>query len=334
MNLRPIWQVTVLNFQMKFTSTELYKNVKLQMKGCSFFIVLLAIILNGCKSFKEQDDELKDTPDRGKIYVSADESFKPIIDQQVIVYESNHPGTKIIVQYKEEQEALKDMATDSIRMIIATRRHTLAEEEFMQDSMKVSARSIRVARDAVAVIVHPEAPDSLFTMQQIRDILTGRSTKKLNPVFDGVKATSTVRFVVDSILHGDSLSPDVRAARSSEGVIDYVSTHKDAIGFIGVSWVANKDDSLQISFLKKVKIARLESKDLPGRYILPVQANIFLNRYPMVRDLVYILKENYKGLGRGFGEFMRGDIGQRIFNRAYLMPTEKSFVLRPVRLNE
>jgi phosphate transport system substrate-binding protein len=117
-------------------------------------------------------------------------------------------------------------------------------------------------------------------------------------------------------------------------VIDYVANHPDAIGFIGVSWIGNPEDVQQASFLKKVKMAQLESKDLSGKYILPVQANIYMNRYPMVRDLVYILKENYKGLGYGFAGFMSGEIGQLIFRRAYLMPTKKNFRVRPVVLNE
>lgn len=301
---------------------------------CCFSAVLLAFMLNGCKSYKQQQDELKDTPNRGKIYISADESFKPIVDAQVQVYEANHPGTSIIVQYKSEQEALNDFATDSIRMIIATRAPSQREKVFMRDSMKVSSEYMKVAKDAIAVIVHPQAPDSLFTMQEIKDILTGRFSKNLNPVFDGVKATSTVRFIVDSILRGDSLSPNVRAARTSEGVIDYVSKNKDAIGFIGVSWVGNREDSAQISFLKKVKMALLESTDKPGKFILPVQANIYMNRYPMVRDLVYIRKENHKGLAYGFGDYLTSEIGQLVFKRAYLMPTFKSFTVRQYQLNE
>ncbi|HYM93820.1 MAG TPA: substrate-binding domain-containing protein, partial [Chitinophagaceae bacterium] len=154
------------------------------------------------------------------------------------------------------------------------------------------------------------------------------------PVFDGVKATSTVRFVIDSVLHGDSLTPKASAARTSEGVIDYIAKNPDAIGFIGVSWVGDKDDTMQISFLKKVKMAQLESVNIPGNYILPVQANIYLRRYPMIRDVTYILKENYRGLGHGFADFLSGEIGQLIFKRAYLVPAQKDFRVRPVRLNE
>lgn len=311
------------------------------MKGravrfCSGIVMALlgCVLLNSCKSYKARESRLTDTKDRGQINVSADESFKPIVDELVQVYESNHPGTHIVVQYKPEAECLKDFAVDSIRMIIATRGYSENEKLFLLDSMKVSPDQMVVARDAVAVIVHPNAPDSLFTMKQLREILTGRFKENLIPVFDGVQATSTVRFVVDSVLHSDSLTSKARAARTSQGVIDYVAITPNAIGFIGVSWIGNRDDTQQLGFLKKVKMAKLESKGVPGSYILPVQANIYYNQYPMVRDLVYILKENHRGLGHGFADFMSGEIGQLIFRRAYLMPVQKNFRIRPVRLTE
>jgi phosphate transport system substrate-binding protein len=299
------------------------------------FILSASILFAGsCKSYDEQEKELPDTPSRGTIHISADESFKPVIDEQVKVYQANTPGTRIIVHYKPEAECLQDFAVDSIRMIIATRGFTKGEENFMVDSLRIGPTKLVVAKDAVAVIVNPLSQDSLFTMNEIKDILRGKFNKNLIPVFDGVKATSTVRFIVDSVLKSDSLSPTAVAARTSEGVIDYVAKNPAAIGFIGVSWIGNKDDSSQMNFLTKVKIARLESTDKPGGYVLPYQVNIFENRYPMVRDLVYTLKEGHKGLGRGFADFLGGEIGQLIFKRAYLAPALRSFILRKARLRE
>jgi phosphate transport system substrate-binding protein len=300
----------------------------------SIALVLSCVLFAGCESYQEKRAKLTDTEKRGKITISADESFKPIVDAQVEVYESNNPGTTIAVQYKPEAECLKDLLNDSIRMVIATRKASAAEEKFLTDSMKVGPVQVTVARDAVAVIVHPGAADSLFSMEELKAVLTGKFKKNLIPVFDGVQATSTVRFIVDSVLHDEPLTPKAMAASTSEEVINYVATHPDAVGFIGVSWIGNKDDGNQLSFLKKVRIAQLESTDVAGSYVLPVQLNIYTKRYPMVRDLVYILKEKHKGLGNGFADFMRGQIGQLIFRRAYLVPTQKKFTLRPVQLKD
>ena len=299
-----------------------------------FLVTLILPVCVGCKSYKEQKAELPDTYDRGQINISVDESFKPVIDEIIQVYESNRPDASIKVQYKPEAECLKDFATDSIRLIIATRPFSTKEKNFMVDSMRIGPEYLTVARDAIAVIVNPGAEDSLFTMTDIKAILNGSFKKNLIPVFDGTNATSTVRFIIDSVLRNDTLTRKAMAAKTSQGVIDYVAKNKEAIGFIGVSWIGNKEDTAQRSFLKKVKIAHLESTDKQGAYILPVQDNIYLRRYPMVRDLVYILKESHKGLGHGFADFMSGEIGQLIFKRAYLDPTVRNFIIRPARLRE
>lgn len=302
-------------------------------------IIYLLLILNvffiSCKSKTEKEKTLKDTPWRGSISISADESFKPVIDEMVKVYELNRPKTKINVFYKPEAECFKDFFVDSIRMIIATRRYNEEEKELMSDSLNVAPSSLVVARDAIAVIVNPSADDSLFTLKDLKEILTGKFKKKLIPVFDGVKATSTVRFIIDSLLKGDSLTSDAMAARSSTGVIDYIAKTPGAIGFIGISWIGNHEDPNQLSYLKEVRMAGIESHYFPGQYVKAYQENIYSKNYPLVRDLVYTLKENYQGLGFGFATFMSGEIGQLIFRRAYLVPQIlRNFGIRPANIKE
>jgi phosphate transport system substrate-binding protein len=171
-------------------------------------------------------------------------------------------------------------------------------------------------------------------MQDIRSIAKGTSGYKYKLLLDGKSATSTVRFVVDSLLQGQPLSPNVVAAQNTEGVIDYVSKNQDAIGLLGVGWIGNKDDTTQRSFLKKVKIAQIECKGCNGTYVDPVQYNIAYNRYPMIRPLYYILKENYDGLGNGFANFLIYEKGQKIFYRAYLLPARMSFESRNMQISK
>ena len=295
-------------------------------------IFYLFFVLLACKA--KQRDPDRDTRDKGVINISVDESFKPVIDAQVLVYEADHPDAKINVHYKPEAECLKDLMVDSVRMIIATRRINDEERNFLVDSLKVSPDQMMIAHDAIAVILHPDEENYRFTMQEIREILQGRFRKNLIPVFDGLKATSTVRFIVDSVLRGDSLTRKALAARSSEEVIDYVSKNPAAVGFIGVSWIGNKDDEQQQSFLTRVRLAEIECKGLAGQYVQPIQVNIYNGLYPLTRELVFILKESYRGLGHGFSSFMTSERGQLIFRRAYLAPGYLPFIVRPVKVRE
>lgn len=299
-----------------------------------YITAVMQLVLVSCNADKKKISKPADTPVSGSINISVDASFKPVVDELIKVFESNTPGTKINVQYKPEADCVKDLWNDSVRMIISTIQLTEPERMELVDSFKVMVTQVPVARDAIAVIVNPKSPDSLFNMSEIKSILAGTYSRPLIPVFDGVKATSTVRYMVDSVLKGTPLSSSAVAASTSDSVINYVAQTPNAVGFIGVSWIGNPDDDEQLSFLKKVKIAHLQSNDKERKYILPVQANIYGKRYPMTRDLAYILKEGHRGLGTGFANFINGEIGQLIFKRAYLMPGRRNFVIRPIQLNE
>lgn len=297
-----------------------------------WWIYFLFFIFSACGEEKTHPNE--DTRDKGRINISADESFKPVIDAQVQVYEADHPNVKLKVHYKPEADCLNDLTTDSVRMIIVAKRINRDEISFLQDSLKTAATQMMMAYDAIAVIIHPDEEIRRFTMNEIKEILQGNFRKNLIPVFDGLKATSTVRFIVDSVLRGDSLTSKTLAAKSSEGVVDYVSKTPNAVGFIGVSWIANKDDPQQQSFLTKVRLAEMECRNLPGQYVQPIQVNIYNGLYPLTRELVFILKENHKGLGHGFSDFMTSERGQLIFRRAYLVPGYMPFIVRPTKLRE
>ena len=155
-------------------------------------------------------------------------------------------------------------------------------------------------------------------------------------MFDGLSATSTIRFAIDSLLKGKAFDKNkVQAAKNSKEVLDYVASDENAVGFVGISWIGNPEDTAQVNMLKKVKIAYIKCGlciDTP--YIKPTQAGIMTRRYPLVRGLYYILKENYSGLGSGLAGFMQYERGQLIFRRAYLQPGIINFNVRKVIVNE
>jgi phosphate transport system substrate-binding protein len=292
----------------------------------TLLIALLSVFFTSCHQDVRTDT---DTLDSGTIHISVDESFKPVIDSEIQVFEALYPKAKIIAEYKPEADCFKDLIKDSTRMIIVTRALTSDEERFYKDTLSYTPGSSLVAYDAIAVIENREMKDSLYSMSEIRGILEGSTGDKTLAVFDGVKETSTLRFVVDSVLRGKTLDPKkVFAENGSQEVIDYVSTHPDVLGFVGVSWIGNPEDTAQMSFLTKVRIVSLQCTCPEQSYIKPYQANIILKRYPMVRGLYYILKENYSGLGTGFSTFLEHDRGQKIFSRAYLAPAKMNLNIR------
>ncbi len=275
-----------------------------------------------------------DTPEQGSIWISADESFRPIVEELVQVYQSHHPQTTIQVQYKPEADCFKDLFVDSIRMVIVARRPTPQEEKWLTDSVGGITRIRAVARDGVAVLAHPSQTKEKWTTTELRELLSENFNKSLIPVVDGLKATSTVRFLIDSVLRGQLPSSKLMAARTSQSVIEYVADHPSVIGFVGVSWIGNREDSLQRVWQPRVKMLRIINDRFPDYSSLPDQVNVYTRLYPLTRDIVYIVREKHEGLATGLARFMESEVGQLIFKRAYLAPLLKDFGFRRVKLND
>ncbi|MBM3432490.1 MAG: phosphate ABC transporter substrate-binding protein, PhoT family [Bacteroidetes bacterium] len=275
-----------------------------------------------------------DTPEQGSIWISADESFRPVVEELVQVYQSIHPQTHIQVQYKPEADCFQDLLVDSIRMVIVARRPSPAEKKWLTDSIGGLNKSRAVARDGVAVIAHPSQKKLVWTKNELRELLSGKINNTLIPVVDGLKATSTVRFLIDTLLKGEPPSPQLMAARTSQAVIEYVADHPNVIGFVGVSWIGNREDSLQRIWQPRVKMLQVVNDQFPTYHFLPDQFNIHTQMYPLTRDIIYLLREKQEGLGTGLARFMESEGGQLIFKRAYLAPLLKDFDFRPVQLRE
>jgi phosphate transport system substrate-binding protein len=303
------------------------------------FLTIIAIVLvaASCNLNKKKAKVIAgdDTINSGTIHISVDESFAPIIDSQIKVFMSLNPKARIIAHYKPEADCLKDMLNDSTRMIIITRGLSDDEELYYKDTLSFIPMHGRIATDAIAVITNNKAKDSLFSVAEIRGMLGGTSPYNYELVMDGLKATSTVRFLIDSVLRGQSLKGNVKAAKNSEGVINYVASSPNAIGFIGVSWIGNREDPAQMTFQKKVRLAALQCANCTEEvYVRPYQANMAMKRYPLNRGLHYILKENYAGLGKGFVNFLTHEKGQLIFRRGYLVPDRMALQIRKANVTE
>jgi len=302
------------------------------MKKPHLLMWLLVILL--VPSCKDEKPQPTDTGTTGTIHISVDETFRPIIEEQISVFESSNPKAKIIAEYKPEAECWQDLFNDSTRMVIVTKQLTTGETRYYADSVGIYPQSELLAYDAVTLIVNRNAKDSVFEKEDIIKLLQGKSVLPYKPVFDGVKATSTVRFAIDSILGGKELgSKGITAAKSSWEVVKYIAENPGYIGFVGVSWIGNPEDTAQVNMLKKVRIAWLPCTGCTdSSYTKPWQDEILTRRYPYTRGIYYVLKENHSGLGKSLVNFMKGDRGQLIFRRGYLVPAWRIFMMRETKL--
>jgi phosphate transport system substrate-binding protein len=160
--------------------------------------------------------------------------------------------------------------------------------------------------------------------------LGGKSRDGIEIVFDHPNS-GLIRHLRDSVAHFEKLPPNVYAAENNAAVVDYVAKTPNALGFIGLEWISDKDDSVSNSFLGKVRVASIAAAKDSASF-QPYQAYIALKQYPLRRRITVLSREARAGLGTGFLNFFASERGQRIVLKAGLVP--KTMPLRIVRFNK
>lgn len=299
-------------------------------------LAMSALLLGACNQTNPDGSVVvDDTPTTGNVRVSVDNTFEPILTSHVDTFQKLYQYAKVRADYKPEQEVMRDLLDDSVRAAVVSRELT-AEEKTEFDRLKIVPRTTHIATDGVAIVLHPSNPDSLLSMAQLREIFTGQKMQwtqvsgkqsklgAINVVFDQ-NQSSTARYVKDSVTRGAALAKQVFASESNPKLIDYVATHPNAIGIIGVNWISDQDDNQVKGFLKRVRVAAIGKTNVatptrPADFVKPYQAYLATGEYPLRRKLFIISREARAGLGTGFASFVAGNQGQLIFLKSGLMP--------------
>ncbi len=300
----------------------------------------LALCLFGCggesKPGQANQTEL-DGPTYGYIKMLVDEAYRPVIETSIDVFDSIYRKAKIDARYLPEGQCMKALVDDSVDVIVITRHLTKDESDFfLAKSGGIPAKITAIAFDALAFILHPDNRDTVFTVQQIQEILGGKTRKwaQINPksklgdiqvVFDHAQS-GTVRYARDSILGGQPVFAGATAVQTNEQVIDYVAKHKNALGIIGANWISDTDSGGVQKFLKEIQLADIAK--VPGAEGFgPYQAYLAQGNYPFKRTVYIVNTQNRAGLGLGFASYLAGDSGQRIVLKSGLLPANT-----PIRL--
>jgi len=304
------------------------------MKKWTFLVAGLFLIASSSCNNNQAEKANQDSTNK-TIHISVDESFEPIIAEQIKVFESSYLETKVVAEYKPEADCLRDLEKDSTKIVIISRELSRDETKYYNSKIGFRPSFGILARDAVAVIVNAQSPDSVFTVNQLKDLLSGKGNSKLSVAIDGNTATSTVRYLKDSLLGGATFGKNVTGAKNSEDLINYIAGSSSAIGFAGVSWITNPQSPEQEKAIAKIKMALIECQNCEeGVFARPSQQTITFNQYPLVRRLYYVLKENYAGMGSRFVNFLTTERGQLIFRRALLVPATMQFGRRDTDIKE
>jgi phosphate transport system substrate-binding protein len=278
-------------------------------------LVLISVSFISCKQSYDGKKGL-DTILKGNVTILVDETLKPIIDDQVAVFESRYEA-KINLDARSESEVIKSFLNDSTRIAILSR--TLNQDEAKKfERMHIKPKITKIGIDAIAFIRNNGSKDTLIALADVIRFMQGKEQTNIKGlVFDNPNS-STVRYMNDLSGIKEIPTKGVFSFKTNEDVIKYVAENEGMIGVVGVNWLSQPSADLK-SDMKNINVLYVKSLNNNG-YFAPSQNNIAEGTYPLARDLYIINGQGYSGLGMGFASFVAGDIGQRIILKSGLLP--------------
>jgi phosphate transport system substrate-binding protein len=278
-------------------------------------IALVFAMFIACKQ-SDSPKKGNETILKGKTTILVDETLKPIMDDQVEIFESKYDA-KITLVGKSERELINAMLNDTSSIAVLSR--PLSDEELkVFQAKKIIPKTTKIGTDAIAFISNKSRNDTLIALEDVIKFLQGKEQSSVKGlVFDNPNS-STVRYINDLAGLKEMSEKDVFSFKTNEDVIKYVSENDGMIGVLGVNWLSQPTPDMK-KIMKNINVLNVKSLNNIG-YFAPSQNNIAEGKYPLARDLYIINCQGYSGLGMGFASFVAGDIGQRIILKSGLLP--------------
>lgn len=283
-----------------------------------------------CGNENKGSQKQEETTTSGSIEISIDEAYRPVMEQQLKVFDSSYPKAHIKETYTSEKQCFEDLYSGKSKLIIVSR--DLGPEELAAYKAKgMKMRSLPIAMDALAVIVNNRSQDSFMTVGQLQQILLGKFARPYDIAIDNGQS-STSRFILDSLIPGQQISSKTYSLKTEDAVVEYVANNQHALGLLGVNALYDPNSgAAEGNFRKDVRVVALRN-DSTLKFYQPYQAYLALFDYPLNRDLYFITSDNGRGLAAGFANFLCSERGQLLFNKARLVPLRVQLNIREAQI--
>lgn len=278
------------------------------------FLMAAILFLNSCDNPPSKENETVVT---GNTTMLVDETFEPIIEDELAVFKSSYKHADISLVNTTENKVFHLLLSDSAKVAIVARELTDREFNFFT-AKSIIPKTRKFATDAIALITHKDNPDTTISVEEIIRLLKGDSNGSKALVFDNPNS-STVRYLKELAKIDTLPVKGVYALQSNAAVIEYVHQNPKTIGVIGVNWIAQPSPDLE-PLVKELVALEVKKNENDTHGFKPTQSNLAEGLYPLARDLYLINCQGTYGLGLGFSAFLAGDRGQRIILKSGLLP--------------
>lgn len=289
----------------------------------SVIMLVLVLILTGCASNPE-GNENQDNP--VEYYYLENKGSDTMVNLALYwaeKYQDLHPEIRISVTGGGSGTGISSLINNTVDIANASRQIKQVEINNARAN-GVDPIEYVVARDAIAVIVHPDNPIDQLTLKQISDIYTGKLDNwsqlggENRPIVRLSRETNSgthVYFLEEVIRLGNSEDKTIFSANtlllpSSEGIIAEVKDNPNAIGYDGLGYVTEEVKVLSIA------------EDENSAYIYPSLSTVNDNSYAISRNLFIYSAGSPKPFVLDYLNWIKSPEGQKIVEELGFIPVQ------------
>ena len=175
----------------------------------------------------------------------------------------------------------------------------------------IHPHEIAVAKDGIAVVVHPDNPVKELTLEQLGRIFTDKSVRWNDVggpdeeilVLSRESSSGTYVFFQEMVLKKQDYMQDAKLLPATSAIIQSVSTDKSAIGYVGLGYALAAKD--------KVKIIAVKA-DENSPAVIPSDETVKTGQYAIARPLFLYLNGEPQGTVKTFVDFCLSTDGQKV----------------------
>ena len=225
----------------------------------------------------------------------------PLLRDLAAAYQTTHPLVEIDLRAGDSKIGLSELLTDQADLA-AVSWHPA------DDQAPPGFQDIPVGRDAIAIVVHPSLAIQGLSLVQIRAIYRGEildwaglGGPDAEPIVISREEGSGTRDGFESmVMAGDRVTLNALIMPTSQAVVEYVGSHRYAIGYVSSSELSTKVRALLIE----------ESS--------PSAANVRSGQYHLTRLLYLFCGSPAPVAVQDFADFALSASGQAIVARQYV----------------
>lgn len=229
-------------------------------------------------------------------------SVQPFAEKWADAYQAQRPSVPIHVQGGGSTAGVQAAISGAAQIGMSSRR--LAADEAMR------VTEIPIARDGIAIVVHPTLPVSDLVLDQVRAIYAGEiknwrrvGGRDLPITLITREEGSGTRAAFETLVMGQRRIVASALVQDSTGAVrQMVASDPAAIGYVSIGLV---DASI-----KALKLRGIEA----------TEANIDAGKYPLVRPFLFLVRAEPRGVAKDFIDWIIGPEGRQLTRREGLLP--------------